>query len=45
MHILLHPRVLYEIRNEIAFPLKLIFEHTKEEIKYLLNGGKKQIVQ
>jgi len=22
----LHPRVLYEVRNEIAFPLKLIFE-------------------
>ena len=22
----IHPRVLYEPRNEIAFPLKLIFE-------------------
>ena len=24
----IHPRVLYELRNEIAFPLKLIFEQT-----------------
>ena len=22
----LHPRILYEVRNEIAYPLKLIFE-------------------
>ena len=24
----IHPRVLYELRNEIAFPVKLIFEQT-----------------
>ena len=29
----IHPRVLYELRNEIAFPLKLIFEQTKIDKK------------
>ena len=29
----IHPRVLYELRNEIAFPLKLIFEQTIKEEK------------
>jgi len=27
----IHPRVLYELRNEIAYPLKLIFEQTIKE--------------
>jgi hypothetical protein len=35
----IHPRVLYELRNEIAFPLKLIFEQTIKEKNYLLIGG------
>jgi len=29
----IHPRVLYELRNEIAFPLKLIFDYTNNTIK------------
>ena len=29
----IHPRVLYELRNEIAFPLKLIFVQTIKEKK------------
>jgi len=29
----IHPRVLYELRNEIAYPLKLIFEQTIKEKK------------
>jgi len=30
----IHPRVLYELRNEIAYPLKLIFEQTIKEKSY-----------
>jgi len=30
----IHPRVIYELRNEIAFPLKLIFEQTIKEKKW-----------
>jgi hypothetical protein len=29
----IHPRVLFELRNEIAFPLKLIFEQTIKDKK------------
>jgi len=34
----IHPRVLYELRNEIAYPLKLIFEQTIKEKSYQLTG-------
>ena len=36
----IHPKVLYELRIEIAFPLKLIFEQTIKK-NYLLIGGQK----
>ena len=28
---LLHPRVLYEVRHEIVYPLKLIFERSLKD--------------
>jgi len=34
----IHPKVLYELRNEIVYPLKLIFEQTIKEKSYQLTG-------
>jgi len=41
----IHPRVLYELRNEIVVSLKLTFEQTIKEKSYLLTERWKIYVQ